>query len=40
MSTNADFANGATQVVAGAQVNDTVTYEGLVPGKEYTLYAE
>ena len=40
ISTNADFANGATEVVAGAQVNDTVTYEGLVPGKEYTLKAE
>ncbi|WP_185964744.1 VaFE repeat-containing surface-anchored protein, partial [Corynebacterium guaraldiae] len=40
ISTNADFANGATQVVAGAQVNDRVTYENLVPGKEYTLYAE
>ncbi|WP_408932696.1 VaFE repeat-containing surface-anchored protein [Corynebacterium sp. YSMAA1_1_D6] len=40
MSTNADFANGATEVVAGAQVNDKVTYEGLVPGKEYTLKAE
>ncbi|MGV0351979.1 VaFE repeat-containing surface-anchored protein, partial [Corynebacterium guaraldiae] len=40
ISTNADFANGATQVVAGAQVNDTVTYENLVPGKEYTLFAE
>ncbi|MDK8763704.1 VaFE repeat-containing surface-anchored protein, partial [Corynebacterium sp. MSK218] len=40
ISTNADFANGATEVVAGAQVNDTVTYEGLVPGKEYTLFAE
>ncbi|WP_311521207.1 VaFE repeat-containing surface-anchored protein, partial [uncultured Corynebacterium sp.] len=40
ISTNADFANGATEVVAGAQVDDTVTYEGLVPGKEYTLKAE
>ncbi|MGV0362921.1 VaFE repeat-containing surface-anchored protein, partial [Corynebacterium minutissimum] len=40
VSTNADFANGATEVVAGAKVNDTVTYEGLVPGKEYTLKAE
>ncbi|WP_461380103.1 VaFE repeat-containing surface-anchored protein, partial [Corynebacterium hesseae] len=40
ISTNADFANGATQVVAGAQVNDRVTYENLVPGKEYTLFAE
>ncbi|ACP33883.1 hypothetical protein cauri_2292 [Corynebacterium aurimucosum ATCC 700975] len=40
ISTNADFANGATEVVAGAQVNDTVKYEGLVPGKEYTLNAE
>ncbi|HDN2208830.1 TPA: VaFE repeat-containing surface-anchored protein, partial [Staphylococcus aureus] len=40
ISTNADFANGATEVVAGAKVNDTVTYEGLVPGKEYTLKAE
>ena len=40
ISTNADFANGATEVVAGAQVNDRVTYENLVPGKEYTLFAE
>ncbi|WP_196189533.1 VaFE repeat-containing surface-anchored protein, partial [Corynebacterium guaraldiae] len=40
ISTNADFANGATEVVAGAQVNDTVKYENLVPGKEYTLSAE
>ncbi|WP_230308000.1 VaFE repeat-containing surface-anchored protein, partial [Corynebacterium guaraldiae] len=40
ISTNADFANGASEVVAGAQVNDTVTFEGLVPGKEYTLNAE
>ena len=40
ISTNADFANGATEVVAGAKVNDTVTYKGLVPGKEYTLFAE
>ncbi|KKO76762.1 hypothetical protein WU87_12915, partial [Corynebacterium minutissimum] len=40
ISTNADFANGATEVVAGAKVNDTVTYEGLVPGMEYTLKAE
>ncbi|TRX30636.1 hypothetical protein FNY86_12555, partial [Corynebacterium guaraldiae] len=30
----------ATQVVAGAQVNDRVTFENLVPGKEYTLFAE
>ncbi|MGV0329985.1 VaFE repeat-containing surface-anchored protein, partial [Corynebacterium guaraldiae] len=40
ISTNADFANGSTQVVAGAKVNDTVTYKNLVPGKEYTLFAE
>ena len=40
ISTNADFANGATKVVAGTQVNDRVSYEGLVPGKEYTLKAE
>ncbi|WP_070444207.1 VaFE repeat-containing surface-anchored protein, partial [Corynebacterium sp. HMSC05D03] len=40
ISTKANFAEGSTQVVAGAKVEDTVTYEGLVPGKEYTLNAE
>ncbi|MGV0342207.1 VaFE repeat-containing surface-anchored protein, partial [Corynebacterium mastitidis] len=40
IGTNADFAEGAKQVVAGATVNDTVTYKDLVPGKEYTLSAE
>ncbi|MHB0835178.1 MAG: VaFE repeat-containing surface-anchored protein [Corynebacterium aurimucosum] len=40
IGTKAEFAEGSTQVVAGAKVEDTVTYEGLVPGKEYTLFAE
>ncbi|MHB2251018.1 VaFE repeat-containing surface-anchored protein [Corynebacterium aurimucosum] len=40
IGTQAKFAEGSTQVVAGAQVNDTVKYEGLVPGKEYALNAE
>ncbi|MDK4274983.1 VaFE repeat-containing surface-anchored protein [Corynebacterium accolens] len=40
ISTNADFAHGSHEVVAGAEVVDEVTYEGLVPGKEYTLNAE
>ncbi|WP_169332538.1 VaFE repeat-containing surface-anchored protein, partial [Corynebacterium mastitidis] len=40
IGTNADFADGAKRVVAGATVNDTVTYKDLVPGKEYTLEAE
>ena len=40
ISTNADFANGATEVVAGAKIVDQVSYEGLVPGKEYFLDAQ
>ena len=40
ISTNADFADGSHEVVAGAKVVDEVSYEGLVPGKEYTLKAE
>ena len=40
ISTNADFAEGSHEVVAGAEIIDTVSYEGLVPGKEYTLSAE
>nr|NJJ83425.1 VaFE repeat-containing surface-anchored protein [Corynebacterium aurimucosum] len=40
IGTQAKFAEGSTQVVAGAKVEDTVTYEGLVPGKKYTLNAE
>ena len=40
IGTNADFANGATEVVSGTVVNDTVKYQGLVPGKTYTLTAE
>ncbi|MDK8897012.1 VaFE repeat-containing surface-anchored protein, partial [Corynebacterium sp. MSK004] len=40
IGTKAKFAEGSTQVVSGAKVEDTVTYEGLVPGKEYTLNAE
>ncbi|MDK8846990.1 VaFE repeat-containing surface-anchored protein, partial [Corynebacterium sp. MSK297] len=40
ISTNADFADGATQVVAGATVVDTVDYKDLVPEKKYTLQAE
>ncbi|HCT9181700.1 TPA: VaFE repeat-containing surface-anchored protein, partial [Corynebacterium aurimucosum] len=40
IKTQAKFAEGSTQVVAGAKVEDTVTYEGLVPDKEYTLNAE
>ncbi|WPF66332.1 MULTISPECIES: VaFE repeat-containing surface-anchored protein [unclassified Corynebacterium] len=39
ISTSAEFAEGANQVVAGATVNDAVTYEDLVPGKQYTLEA-
>ncbi|WP_125196520.1 VaFE repeat-containing surface-anchored protein [Corynebacterium bovis] len=31
--------DGKDQVVAGATVNDTVTYKDLVPGKKYTLSA-
>jgi len=40
ISTNADFAEGSHEVIAGAEIIDTVSYEGLVPGKEYTLSAE
>ncbi|MGV0387301.1 VaFE repeat-containing surface-anchored protein, partial [Corynebacterium tuberculostearicum] len=40
VSTNADFEGGLREVVAGAKIVDEVTYEGLVPGKEYTLKAE
>ena len=40
MSTNADFEGGLREVVAGAKVVDQVSYEGLVPGKEYTLDAQ
>jgi len=40
ISTNANFANGATEVVNGSVVVDTVTYDGLVPNKEYTLTAQ
>ena len=40
ISTNADFAEGSHEVVAGAKVIDEVTYGGLVPGKKYTLKAE
>ncbi|OUJ21537.1 VaFE repeat-containing surface-anchored protein, partial [Corynebacterium kefirresidentii] len=40
ISTNADFEDGSHEVVAGAKIVDEVTYEGLVPGKEYTLKAE
>ncbi|WP_269953924.1 VaFE repeat-containing surface-anchored protein [Corynebacterium marquesiae] len=40
VSTNADFEKGSHAVVAGAKIVDEVTYEGLVPGKEYTLKAE
>ncbi|MBK4152301.1 VaFE repeat-containing surface-anchored protein, partial [Corynebacterium macginleyi] len=38
--TKAEFAGDAHQVVAGAKIVDEVSYEGLVPGKEYTLKAE
>ncbi|MDV2427078.1 VaFE repeat-containing surface-anchored protein, partial [Corynebacterium sp. CTNIH16] len=37
VSTNADFEGDLREVVAGAKVVDQVSYEGLVPGKEYTL---
>ncbi|WP_250413580.1 VaFE repeat-containing surface-anchored protein, partial [Corynebacterium tuberculostearicum] len=37
VSTNADFENGSKEVVAGAKIVDQVSYEGLVPGKEYSL---
>ena len=40
ISTNANFANGAQEVKNGVAVVDTVTYEGLVPGKVYTLTAD
>ena len=40
VSTNADFEKGSHAVVAGAKIVDEVTYEGLVPGKQYTLKAE
>ncbi|KQB86097.1 hypothetical protein Clow_01450 [Corynebacterium lowii] len=40
IGTSADFADGAKRVVAGATVNDTVTYKDLVPGKKYKLSAE
>ena len=40
ISTNADFANGSKEVVAGATVIDTVDYFNLIPGKEYKLNAE
>ncbi|MER0000702.1 VaFE repeat-containing surface-anchored protein, partial [Corynebacterium sp. KPL4015] len=40
ISTNADFAQGSHEVVAGAEIVDEVSFEGLVPGKEYTLQAE
>ncbi|MBK4144091.1 VaFE repeat-containing surface-anchored protein, partial [Corynebacterium macginleyi] len=38
--TKAEFVGDAHQVVAGAKIVDEVSYEGLVPGKEYTLKAE
>ena len=40
ITTNADFEKGSHAVIAGAKIIDEVTYEGLVPGKEYTLKAE
>ncbi|WP_408928450.1 VaFE repeat-containing surface-anchored protein [Corynebacterium tuberculostearicum] len=40
ITTNADFEDGSHEVVAGAKIVDEVSYEGLVPGKEYTLKAE
>ncbi|WP_316987172.1 VaFE repeat-containing surface-anchored protein [Corynebacterium curieae] len=40
ISTNADFEDGSHEVIAGAKIVDEVSYEGLVPGKEYTLKAE
>ncbi|MCR5929307.1 VaFE repeat-containing surface-anchored protein [Corynebacterium sp. zg912] len=40
IATNAKFANGSSEVVAGNKVIDTVEYKGLVPGKEYTLTAK
>ena len=40
ITTNADFEKGSHAVIAGAKIVDKVSYEGLVPGKEYTLKAE
>ncbi|KQB84741.1 VaFE repeat-containing surface-anchored protein [Corynebacterium lowii] len=40
IGTRAAFGEGSERVVAGATVVDTVTYEDLVPGKEYSLSAE
>ena len=40
IATNANFADGATQVENGTVVVDTVDYSGLVEGKTYTLTAE
>lgn len=40
ITTNADFEEGSHAVIAGAKIVDEITYEGLVPGKEYTLNAE
>ncbi|MDK8897013.1 VaFE repeat-containing surface-anchored protein, partial [Corynebacterium sp. MSK004] len=40
VSTNADFEGGLREVVAGAKIVDQVSYEGLVPGKEYFLDAQ
>ncbi|WP_210385384.1 VaFE repeat-containing surface-anchored protein, partial [Corynebacterium sp. HMSC05E07] len=40
IKTEAKFGGEAKQVVAGATVIDTVSYEDLVPGKKYTLKAE
>ncbi|MCG7276762.1 VaFE repeat-containing surface-anchored protein, partial [Corynebacterium singulare] len=39
IKTKAEFAEGSVRVVNGAVVTDTVTYEGLVPGKKYHLDA-
>ena len=40
IGTNANFAAGSREAVAGATVVDTVRYTGLVPGKTYTLTAD
>ncbi|WP_414017572.1 VaFE repeat-containing surface-anchored protein [Corynebacterium accolens] len=40
ITTNADFEEGSHAVIAGVKIVDEITYEGLVPGKEYTLNAE
>lgn len=40
ISTKADFVGKSTEVVAGAKIKDEVNYEGLVPGKKYTLNAD